>query len=179
MDALTFLGSYSCQTPPCGRRCRTPPGRRRFQPPPPSPPAGGGARHPPAGGGAKFCKLFLTSGGGGSSDNATLIFSSVSQPHLSQTVRCGTSRQLAMDTCDGGFVQTHVFSRRVVRVLALGIHTARFHMVGVIFARVSGPLRDWDTARRNSPTDLEHTQLPAAKKGGVTRRHKLTHNTAQ
>ena len=30
-------------------------------------------------------------------------------PHLSQTVRCGTSRQLATDTCDGGFVQTHVF----------------------------------------------------------------------
>ena len=26
-------------------------------------------------------------------------------PHLSQTVRCGTSRQLATDTCDGGFVR--------------------------------------------------------------------------
>ena len=30
-------------------------------------------------------------------------------PHLSQTVRCGTSRQLATDTCDGGFVQTFPF----------------------------------------------------------------------
>ena len=53
-------------------------------------------------------------------------------------------------------------------------------MVGVIFARVcaSGPLRDLETARGNSPTDLKHTQLPAAKKGDVTRRHLLTHNTA-
>ena len=30
-------------------------------------------------------------------------------PQFSQTVRCGTSHQFAIDTCDGGFVQTHVF----------------------------------------------------------------------
>ena len=28
---------------------------------------------------------------------------------LPQFSRCGTSRQLAIDTCDGGFVQTRVF----------------------------------------------------------------------
>ena len=110
-------------------------------------------------------KLFFILWRWRSSVNATLIFSSISQPHLSQTVRCGTSRQLATDTCDGGFVQTLPFPRCVVRVLALGIHTARSTRLGSLLARVcaSGPLRDWETARRNSPTDLKHTQPPSQK----------------
>ena len=87
---------------------------------------------------------------------------------------CVPNRTLATDTCSFGLVQVFPFSRCVVRVLALGIHTARFHRAGVIFAGVcaSGPLGDWEKARRNSPADLKHTQLPAAKKDDVTRRHK-------
>ena len=52
-----------------------------------------------------------------------------------------------------------------MRVLALGIHTARSTRLGSLLARVcaSGPLRDWETARRNSPADLKHTQPPSRK----------------
>ena len=98
-------------------------------------------------------------------------------PQFSQTVRCGTSRQLAIDTCDGGFVQTHDLSRCVVRVLAPGIHTSRFHRVGVIFAGecASGSLRDGQAACQDTPADLMHTHLPAAKKKRRDSRHKLTH----
>ena len=60
---------------------------------------------------------------------------------------------------------TYFLSRCVVRVLALRIHTARSTRLGSLLARVcaSGPLRDWETARRNSPADLKHTQPPSRK----------------
>ena len=68
-------------------------------------------------------------------------------------------------TCSGGLVQVFPFSRCVVRVLALGIHTASSTRFGSLPARVcaSGPLRDWETARRNSPADMKHTQPPSRK----------------
>ena len=166
LDLLIKVGVLTCVARLCARcfvcpthvltpgqrRCQTPPGRRRYQTPPlptgvpDTPQAGGGAKHPPTGGGAK-CLFYLWRWR--SSVNATLILSSISQPHLSQTVRCGTSRQLATDTCDGGFVQTLPFPTRL----------------GSLLTRVcaSGPLRDWETARRNSPADLKHTQPPSRK----------------
>ena len=87
------------------------------------------------------------------------------QCYRNTVLSCVSCRTLATDTCSCGLVQVFPFSRCVVRVLALGIHTARFTRFGSLFARVcaSGPLGDWETARRNSPADLKHTQPPSRK----------------
>ena len=75
------------------------------------------------------------------------------------------NRKLATDTCGCGSVQVLLFPRCVVKVLALDIHTARSTRLDSLLARVcaSGPLRDSETVRRNSPADLKHTQPPSRK----------------
>ena len=87
------------------------------------------------------------------------------------TVATATERPAPRGGC-----YRHVFSRCVVRVLAFRIHTARSTRVGSLLARgcASVLLRDWETARRNSPTDLKHTQLPAAQESDAHHASGLT-----